>query len=223
MDAEIITTKDGSHSLHSKQFEVTYHSIHGAIQETQHVFIDAALKAKAKEQKKIAILDIGFGTGLNAFMTLLEAEKEQLDISYTGIEAFPITLSLAESLNYLSILPVKDNLKNTFIQLHELAWNLNEQIIPQFSFIKHQIKFEQINFENKFDIIYFDAFAPTVQPTLWENILLEKMHKALKKDGIMTTYCAKGVVKRTLKAVGFEVIPLPGPPGKREMTKAIKI
>jgi len=221
MPNSIFETEDGSHSLFSEQYGVSYHSKYGAIQETQHVFINAALRFKAVVQKEISILDIGFGTGLNAYMTLLEAEKRDLSIQYTAIEAYPISLEQASALNYPTLLNNEAS-QTHFLQMHAMDWAATLPITKQFQFNKQQIKFEAIAYDNQFDIIYFDAFAPNSQPELWEATVLSAMYKALKKEGVLTTYCAKGVVKRTLKAVGFQIEALKGPPGKREMTRATK-
>lgn len=221
MPNSLFETADGSHSLFSEQYGVSYHSKYGAIQETQHVFINAALRFKAVVQKEISILEIGFGTGLNAYMTLLEAAKRDLAIQYTAIEAYPISLQQATALNYATLLNDEASQAH-FLQLHFSDWATNLPITEQFQFIKQQIKFEAIDYENQFDIIYFDAFAPNSQPELWEAEVLGTMYKSLKEEGVLVTYCAKGVVKRTLKAVGFQIEALKGPPGKREMTRAIK-
>lgn len=217
----IYLTEDGSHSIHSGKFEVSYHSKHGAIAEAYHVFIDAALRFKAVLQKEIKILEIGFGTGLNAYVTLLEAIKRNLSIEYIGVEAYPITEEQVKSLNYPEQLqPIY---KDLFLKIHQADWNNPAKINEHFTITKLLLEFENINFENQFDIIYFDAFAPNAQPELWGEEIMSKMYKALKPDGIMTTYCAKGVVKRTMKSVGFTVEALPGPPYKREMTRALKV
>jgi len=219
--SKLFQTQDGSHSIFSEQFGVSYHSKYGAIQETQHVFIDAALRYKALLQKEISILDIGFGTGLNAYMTLLEAIDKGLSIDYTSYEAFPISLSQAQLLNYPTLLSVP-HLAEPFLTLHKSAWNEVIAIHQNFRFQKCLQNFETINAQAAYDIIYFDAFAPNAQPELWEAPLLTQMYAALKQGGVLVTYCAKGVVKRTLKAVGFQIEALKGPPGKREMTRAIK-
>ena len=219
--SKLFQTQDGSHSIFSDQFGVSYHSKYGAIQETQHVFIDAALRYKALIQKDIAILDIGFGTGLNAYMTLLEAIQKDLHIDYTSYEAFPITLSQAKMLNYPSLLS-EPLMAAQFLQLHEANWNEVIPINQHFRFRKCLQSFETIDTQAAYDIIYFDAFAPNAQPELWEAPLLSQMYQALKPEGVLVTYCAKGVVKRTLKAVGFQIESLKGPPGKREMTRAVK-
>lgn len=221
MPNTLFETQDGSHSLFSEQYGVSYHSKYGAIQETQHVFINAALRFKAVVQKEISILEIGFGTGLNAYMTLLEAAKRNLAVQYTAIEAYPISLPKASTLNYPTLLK-DEKFSSHFLQMHSADWATSIPITEQFKFIKRQIKFETIDYDNQFDIIYFDAFAPNSQPELWEADILGAMYKTLKKDGVLVTYCAKGVVKRTLKAVGFQIEALKGPPGKREMTRAIK-
>lgn len=216
----IIQTEDGSNSIQSAQFEATYHSIHGAIQETQTVFIDAALQYKANTQQELAILEIGLGTGLNAFMTYLEAQKLNLNVQYTGIEAYPISLEIAQELNYTELLKVKEE-QAQFLKLHAHP-NQWINLSDTFKFYKQVGRFEELEAQATFDIIYYDAFAPSVQPELWEIELLEKMYQALKPNGVLTTYCAKGVFKRNLKQVGFTVEGIPGPIGKREMTRAVK-
>ena len=215
----IFITADGSHSMFSQEHGVSYHSKHGAIQETQHVFIDAAYHFKLPHQQQFSILEIGFGTGLNAFMTWLESEKTNHQIQYTAVEAFPISMEEAKKLNYYNSLQ-QDFSK--FLKLHESPWEEAIPLSDNFLFTKNKKRFEELEFKNEFDIIYFDAFAPNAQPELWDEKILQKMYDALKTNGVLTTYCAKGVVKRTLKAIGFKVEAIPGPPGKREMTRAIK-
>ena len=219
--SEIFVTEDGSHSIFSKKYGVSYHSKFGALKEAEHVFIDAALRFKAVIQKKISILEIGFGTGLNAFITLLEAKKRNLSVNYVGVEAFPISMEQAGALNYSELIEYEET-QELFMHLHHSEWNIPLQITEQFNLEKVQKKIEDLNYQNQFDIIYFDAFAPDAQPELWNQEILTKMYEALLPDGILVTYCAKGVVKRTLKKIGFFVEALPGPPRKREMTRAIK-
>ena len=216
----IFTTEDGSHSIISKEFGVSYHSKHGAKTETQTVFIDAGLKYKSAKSKNISILEIGFGTGLNAIMTLQEAITDGLSIDYTTLEAYPLTDEQIAALNYGNIFG--EEMEVHFKKMHQLPWEQKHSLTNNFLFEKQKRRFEEIDFKNQFDVIYFDAFAPTSQPELWEEPLLQKMYDALKSGGVLTTYCAKGVVKRTLKKVGFEIEALPGPPGKREMTRATK-
>ncbi len=217
----LIITDDGSHSIQSEQFGVSYHSRHGAVQETLHVFINAALKPLAVKKQSLSILDIGFGTGLNAFASLIESQKHSIYINYTAVEAFPLTFSVIEQLNYASQMGVPE-LQNTFFQMHQQAWNQPEQLSDQFKLTKLLQKFETLDFHNAFDIVFYDAFAPNAQPELWDTPMMERMFQSLKMGGVLTTYCAKGAFKRTLKAVGFIVEAIPGPPGKREMTRAWK-
>jgi len=219
---EIFETQDGSHSIFSTDFGVPYHSRYGAIQETQHVFIDAALRFKAVVQKEIAILEIGFGTGLNAYITYLEAHKRNLRINYVTFEAYPLSAAQAAVLNYPDLLKISEEERHFFGTMHELPWNEKVEVDEHFNITKRHEQFQEIDYKSQFDIVYFDAFAPNAQPELWEHDLLEKMYHALRPNGIFVTYCAKGSVKRTLKSLGFVIEALPGPPGKREMTRAIK-
>lgn len=218
-EVSIFTTDDGSHSLIAKEGQLSYHSRHGAIQESQHVFIDAGLRHKSMASSSLTILEIGFGTGLNAFMSYLEATKSSLPIHYTTYELYPIDLATASQLNYPDQLEAPAS-ASQFQQLHACEWSKETVFSDHFTFLKHQQSFLDIAAKAQYDIIYFDAFAPEAQPQLWEQAFLQKMYDALKPGGILTTYCAKGAVKRSLKAVGFRLEKLAGPPGKREMTRA---
>lgn len=223
-ELELQTTEDGSHTLHSPIFEATYHSTHGAIQEAQVVFIDAALNYQLEQNKSsLNILEIGFGTGLNAFMTYLATAKGNTTIYYEGWEAYPVGQELATSINYTDLLNSTTEDEATFLQMHQ-GYNQikNLRTAPGFEFYLKKDFFEAIEAEEKFDAIYQDAFAPGIQAELWEEHFLQKLYNALKSGGILTTYCAKGSFKRALKAVGFEVEALAGPKGKREMTRAHK-
>lgn len=220
--SELYKTKDGSHSLKSSRFGESYHSINGAIQESQIVFIDAGLKYICQQNSALNILEIGFGTGLNALMTFLETTvNENLLVDYTGIEAYPIDTETAAKLNYCEKLGISEQ-QQIFMQMHRIQ---AERIAlnRQFTFTKKIELFEDVLLDTAcYDLIYFDAFAPAAQPHLWQEALLQKMYDCLKKGGVLTTYCAKGVVKRCLKSVGFKIEALPGPIGKREITRAIK-
>jgi tRNA U34 5-methylaminomethyl-2-thiouridine-forming methyltransferase MnmC len=217
----LIETDDGSHSIHSAKYGVNYHSTHGAIAESQHIFINAGLRHKAAIQKEIAILETGFGTGLNAFMTLLESEKRNLQVSYIGVEIFPLEAAQYVALNYPEKLNVLER-KEDLLRMHTCDWEKKLPFSENFSFEKRKTPIEFVAFENTFDIIYFDAFAPQEQPELWDGNVINRMYKALKSDGILLTYCAQGEFKRTLKKAGFQVERLPGPVGKREITRATK-
>lgn len=220
-ELEIFNTQDGSHSVFSPIFGVSYHSKYGAIQESQHVFIAAGLLERAANQKEISVLEIGFGTGLNALMTLLEAERRHLTIHYTGVENYPLSLEEASTLNYPEVLEVPTQ-RSVFEEMHRIPWGEAKDLSPSFNFTKLKQKFEDLNLKDTFDVIYFDAFAPSAQPELWEPEVLGIMYDALKANGILVTYCAKGSVKRALKSLGFTIEALKGPPGKREMTRAKK-
>ena len=219
---QIIDTQDGSHSILAEEFGVSYHSKYGAIQESIHVFIEAGLRMRMREAQRLDVLGIGFGTGLNALLTCLEAENQQFNIDYTAVEAYPLSPDIIRQLNYTTELQLSPQ-DNFFDKIHHAEWENRTAIHPHFSIKKNKMRFEEINVENAFDVIFFDAFAPNAQPELWEAPLLQKMYNALRPNGVLTTYCAKGVVKRTLKSLGFQIEALPGPPGKREMTRALKI
>ena len=199
-----------------------YHSKHGAIQEAYHVFVNTGLGYLLKQMQPnpLKILEIGFGTGLNAFITLLEADKNKIPISFTGVEAYPISSLEIQKLNYPLLL---NSTEAYFKKLHQSQWEKQISISTYFSILKRKQFFSEINDKNNFHLIYFDAFGARVQPELWTEQIFKKMHTALKKGGVLVTYSAKGSVRRAMQTVGFEVERLPGPPGKREMLRAHKI
>lgn len=215
----IFITSDGSHSVFNEPLGVSYHSRHGAIQETNHVFIDAGLRFKAVVQQELRILETGFGTGLNAYMTLLEARRRNLTVYYETWEAYPLGPEAWAQLNYPALLEPEAS-ESLFETMHQCPWSEPRAITEGFTLLKHQGSFHEIQHQQQFDLIYFDAFAPDAQPDLWTPELLQRMFHALKPEGALVTYCAKGYVKRNLKQVGFEVETLPGPPHKREMIRA---
>ena len=220
MKRKIITTADGSKTIQIEDWNEQYHSIHGAIQEAYHVFIKHGLSLFHDQQ--LSILEIGFGTGLNALITLVESEKLGLDIAYKGIEAYPVLPDELEQLDYSGALEVKD-FEQHFFNMHQTSWEQSHSILAHFELIKQQIDFREISDVDLFDLIYFDAFGARVQPELWTEEVFAIMYKALKKDGVLVTYSAKGSVRRAMQAVGFVVERLPGPPGKREMLRALKV
>ncbi len=219
MKRKIIQTLDGSTTIHIEEWDECYHSKFGAIQEAQHVFIKNGLSLF--ENSTISILEIGFGTGLNAFITLLESKKLHQTIDYVGVEAYPISAEEVLLMNYVPELKA-ENESFLFKKMHECNWE--EQIIlrEDFLFTKRKQFFAEIEDREKFDLIYFDAFGFDVQPELWSTAIFQKMFNALKPKGILVTYAARGVVKRSMKEVGFTVEKLEGPPGKREMFRARK-
>ncbi len=219
MKRRIITTADGSKTIHLEDWNEQYHSKHGAIQEAYHVFIEHGLRLF--QNTEIKILEVGFGTGLNALITLLELQKLNLQISYTGVEAFPVSLEEVEQLDYCDRLD-KLEYHGVFSKMHESPWDKEVKIADNFSLHKQLKDFRSINNIDLFNLIYFDAFGARVQPELWTVEVFAKMYTALQEKGVLVTYAAKGSVRRALQEVGFSVERLPGPPGKREMLRAVK-
>jgi tRNA U34 5-methylaminomethyl-2-thiouridine-forming methyltransferase MnmC len=219
-DIQLITTSDGSHSLLNTSLNETYHSVHGAMQESKHVFIKNGLQFFSDKNSKspIRIFEMGFGTGLNAFLTKLWADQNQREIHYTSLEMFPLGKNLFEQLNYADT----DVNRKLFLKLHEAPWE-QEVAFQNFTLKKINGDLESIIFSpNSFDIIYYDAFAPSKQPKLWEISVLKKVVSWMGQDSVFVTYCAKGQLKRDLKMLGTTVETLPGPPGKKEMVRVLK-
>lgn len=220
LETRLITTKDGSHSFFVPHLNEHYHSTHGAIQEARHVFIQMGLYAK--QLSHINILEIGFGTGLNAFLTLIETLEANISVNYTTLELYPLDISKIKKLNYPQRVGNKKASKH-FMKLHRATWNKPVEITTNFVLHKLKSDFSKENtIDTKFDLIYFDAFAPEKQPEMWTQSLFDKLFNLCNKKGIITTYCAKGVVRRMFEKSGFKVERLPGPPGKREMLRCIK-
>jgi tRNA U34 5-methylaminomethyl-2-thiouridine-forming methyltransferase MnmC len=216
---EIITTADGSTSIHLLDWDETYHSKHGAIQEAYHVFIKNGLDLF--RDYNISILEIGFGTGLNAFITFLETEKSNQKIDYVGIEAYPVAENELLKMNYVAQLNAADK-EIYFNQMHDCDWENKIEITENFNITKRKQFFEQIKDQNQYDLIYFDAFGYRVQPELWSTEIFQKMYNALKNNGVLVTYAARSVINKSMIEVGFSVEKLPGAPGKREMFRARK-
>lgn len=224
MNRTVIQTADGSHSLYVLELGERYHSIHGAIQESKHVFIQSGLKQfvpQTQDTNSLNILEIGLGTGLNALLTLIESEQAGIAIHYTAIEAFPLEKNLTEQLNYIELLDAKQ-FKEAFGCIHSSDWNKTTRLTNKFDLLKLYTTVENAVLEPKFHLVYFDAFGPRVQPEMWTEEVFSKIHSAMVANSCLVTYCAKGEVKRTLKRVGFIVESIPGPPGKREMVRAWK-
>lgn len=213
-------TDDGSLTLYVPELDEHYHSVKGALTESQHIFIDMGLRHSSVASPRI--LEIGLGTGLNAFLTLIEAGSARRSIHYTGIERYPLAEETVRMLHYPSL--VGEGHEADFLAIHRARWEADVVLSPWFTIHKTEADFTQLAMAEGYDIIYFDAFAPDKQPEMWEEPLFRNLWHALNPGGILTTYCAKGAVRRMLQAAGFMVERLPGPPGgKREILRAVKL
>ena len=222
MKRKLIRTKDNSYTLFVPELDEHYHSVHGALAEAEHIFINAGLKP-IEDQSPISILEIGFGSGLNACLTALHADAHGLDIFYQGLEKYPVSDDEWQALNYPDIIN-QAGTEQVMIDLHAAPWSEKTSINPHFKVLKSEIDFRKFQAEeNTFDLIYFDAFAPSAQADLWSLAIFQEMFKVLKPGGRLVTYCVKGSVRRTMVEAGFIVEKIPGPPGKREMARAHKL
>jgi tRNA U34 5-methylaminomethyl-2-thiouridine-forming methyltransferase MnmC len=220
IQSRIIVTKDNSKTLLIPELDETYHSTNGAITESKHIFIKEGLLYS--QRKKLNVFEMGFGTGLNAFITYLTSINKNLNIDYSCIECFPLPYSLVKQLNYSSLLKATD-LDLDFEKMH-LAKSEELLELGNFNFTKYLNAIQEQKLpKNHFDIVYYDAFGPKVQSELWERPLLQKMWDSMKNEGVLVTYCAQGQFKRTLKEIGFHLESIPGPPGKREISRALKL
>ena len=211
-------TDDGFTTLFSTTFNQYYHSVRGALDETQRVYIELGLLAKMQETKEISVLEIGFGTGLNALVTALEAQKNNLQVHYTTLEPFPISEEDVSSLNY------QTGTETDLLQkLHRVNWNENIEISPNFTLQKVNCTLQDFKTAQLFDVVYYDAFAPSSQPELWTAETFTHVASFLKRGGFLTTYCSKTVVRRAMEQAGFKVEKHVGIWGKREVVRAIKL
>lgn len=219
MPTEIVPTKDGSHTVFSTDYQEHYHSVFGAVQESQHVFIQSGLQAI--EASRLRIFEAGFGTGLNALLALQEAQKTGKEIDYQTVELFPLSPAQAALLNYPQQVAMD---KALFRKLHECPWHKAAQITPAFRLTKYKTDIQNIDIQiiGTVNLIFFDAFSPETQAGLWTTPVFATMYELLDTNGILTTYSVKGRVRRNLQAAGFEVERLPGPPGKRHILRARK-
>lgn len=218
---QIITTEDGSKTIYFPDMDENYHSRHGALQEANHVFLKYGLQF-FKDQKRIAVFEVGFGTGLNALLTIDFAKKNNIDILYHTIEAYPVSMKEVEELDFKTLFD-DTYLQNLTTHLHQIEWNKEFVLENKVWFTKFHVELQHHHAPSNFyNCIFFDAFAPRVQDALWTKVIFKKMYDCLKNGGLLVTYCAKGQVKRDLKEVGFIVECVEGPPGKREMTLAWK-
>lgn len=220
-DRKLLMTSDGSLTIEQPSLGVTFHSKHGAIQESRHVFIREGFQflLTQKNYSSVSVFEMGFGTGLNALLTFFEAESKNISVQYTALDLFPLSAHLLEKLHYeigfTNALPV-------FKKLHAAEWNVEEMITPNFTLRKQQEDLLSFNADLKFDLIYFDAFGSGSQPELWSVEVFQKMFSILEDDGVFVTYSSKGDVRRAMQAAGFKVEKIQGPPGKREMVRARK-
>ncbi|MBS4013656.1 MAG: tRNA (5-methylaminomethyl-2-thiouridine)(34)-methyltransferase MnmD [Bacteroidetes bacterium] len=218
---KIVKTADGSNTLKLNDVDENFHSCNGAITESMHIFINNGLLHIANLKNDIRILEVGFGTGLNALLTIIKAKELNLKVYYLGYEAFPLNEHEYKSLNYYDI--IGNNSSQYFYTMHECEFDKDFMIADNFSFCKKKEKIEEAHLpKDYFDIIYFDAFAPDIQPELWSIEIFQKISNSLKSNGMLITYSAKGEVRRNLKNADFIIEKLPGPPGKREITRAVK-
>ncbi len=221
MVRHVVQTADGSHSLFVPELDEHYHSRHGALQESRHVFIEMGLRRFVDQAEPIRILEIGFGTGLNALLTALECFPKGLEVEYWTIERYPLTKEELDLLNYPDLVG-DDSAKRIWDLIHAADWESMTPIESVFSICKRNAKIEEFEIPSQVDLIYFDAFAPEKQPELWTEVIFQKMYRLLDDGGLLTTYCAKGDVRRAMIAAGFQVKKVQGPPGKREMLIATK-
>lgn len=215
---EIIQTNDGSTTIRLPEWDESYHSKHGAIQEAYHVFINNGLCLK--EKQTISILEIGFGTGLNCFITYLESKKDNQIIDYVGVEAYPVEMDEAMQMNYPNEIDASQ--VAIFKKMHKYHWEQTNALSGNFTLTKRKQFFQDIQDEAAFDLIYFDAFGFRVQPELWSEAIFAAMFKALRPNGILVTYACRTSIKNAMLSAGFSVEKLPGAPGKREMLRATK-
>ena len=215
----IITTDDGSHSLYHEELHETYHSTHGALRESLHVFIQSGLHILTEKPGTIRILEVGFGTGLNAWLTALESQKNKIEIKYITLEPYPIPSDISRHLNFAN-----GSLNDHALlqSLHNAEWEKEVKISEQFTILKTTSSLQDFQSHESFDLVYYDAFGPPAQPEMWTACLLQKVAGLMREGGIFVTYCAKGQVRRDLNLAGLLVERLPGPPGKREMLRAKK-
>lgn len=224
-EIRIELTEDGSATVYNEARKEHYHSVHGAVQESLHVFIEAGFIDVVNRKSHINILEAGFGTGLNALLTLMEYRKvlalprKVLSINYHSIEPYPIDVRLVNQLNYCQHLQGQE-FNSDFLRMHQEESGKSIIIDSGFSFIRHEIPLQSFETDLKYDLVYFDAFSPEAQPELWTPEVFSRVFKMINKGGVFVTYCSKGVVRRNLQELGFSVERLKGPPGKHEMLRA---
>lgn len=216
---KIVETSDGSHTIYVPELDEHYHSVHGAVQESDFIFLKNGFEMCKADP--VNIFEVGFGTGLNALLTAVKAAEGKIDVFYTSIEKYPLEEDIVKSLNHNMF----SGSGNEFIyeRIQSSEWNKMLNICPHFNLMKIKADLLATRISGNFDLIYFDAFGPDKQPQMWTSEILGLIASITKPGGIFVTYSAKGEVRRILKSVGFQVSLLPGPPGKRQMISAIKI
>jgi len=220
MNSRPIITSDGSNTLYLEEMDETYHSKHGAIAESKHIFIQHGLLAKSETDRKIKVFEVGFGTGLNAILTQFVANEEELEVDYISVELYPLGQNLINQLNYAELLSIDVELIQA---IHKSEWGVRNTIANRFELIKLQEDLTKMKIPNELDVVYFDAFAPEKQEEMWSEEIFKNIYTAMNSNGILVTYCVKGEIRRRLKSIGFQVEKLKGPEGgKREMMRAIK-
>jgi len=223
-ELKIITTEDGSHSLYVPEIKESYHSSNGAYRESIHVFLLYGLEAWAARnpgRQPIRIFEVGFGTGLNAWLTLVWAEQNQVPVLYHTVEPFPLGEDVYKKLNYGEMDDAIWHFRPYFQKIHKMAWGKGEAASPYFNMKKDQNTLQEVALYPT-DIVFFDAFSPKKQPELWELEMIEKVVNSMNAQSVFVTYCATGNLKRMLKGLGLTLDAVPGPPGKLEMTRAWK-
>lgn len=218
-DYQKIATADGSDSVWVRSLDETYHSRHGAVQEAQHVFIKSGLLPTLKKKSPVRVFEVGFGTGLNALLSWITANERNAHVDFQTVEKYPLPSELIEVVNYGDQLP---NSEEMLQRLHQVGWNKKQALDDSFEFCKWQCDLDELTLTDQFDLVMYDAFGPRVQPNMWGIDKLQIVYNMLVAGGVLVTYCAQGQFRRNLSEIGFEWETLPGPPGKREMTRAIK-
>lgn len=220
MRKTVIETADGSPTIFLPDLNVTYHSKFGALQESRHIFIEAGLQPLTGRHEVLSVFEMGFGTGLNALLTLQQAEQQRQKIYYTAVELYPLSTRELEELHFFEFLHENDVVK--LKRLHDCLWEEDVVINPFLMLHKHKADLQSLSFTQPVHLVYYDAFDPSVQPELWTEAIFAKLFNMLVKDGKLVTYSSKGSVRRAMQSAGFTTEKLPGPPGKREMLRACK-
>jgi len=221
-NVRLVVSSDGSHTLFATALNEHYHSTHGAVQESEHIFIQAGLQEAVRIKDRISLLEVGFGTGLNVLLSCLEAERRGLTVRYTAIDTYPLPEETWSQINYGRFLD-QPEAEDLYRAICSSGWDRPASINSNFSLHKRHISLQELEVEaGEFELIYFDAFSPETQPELWTEEIFTRLNASLAPGGILVTYCCKGTVKRAMKAAGFSIEKLPGPPGKREILRARK-